>query len=311
MGIQSEEGLANAYRYLEAGNPVQAKQILADVLEYDLDNSEVNFAVWCCSFWTDCIKQLAALDSFERGESLISQWKSFRSALMRDNGKQICARTVYAVQKGIFTLSLENYRSQSDERDPVQKAEICRKTGLCHKKLGEYETALGCLTEANSLDSGSAPVLAEMADCYALCGEEKKAKVLFREAFFLDAGRIDIAFLDSELICCLVQKVQEKGYTGSVLQEWIPVYGVLYGVFNVKRELRSQEVGRLKQDVYALETELKDPSSDADVLTPRLINLYFRLIDQYVMTNDNSGKINEILLKVKILDPAIYALYVK
>jgi tetratricopeptide (TPR) repeat protein len=309
MGIQSEEGLTEAYRYLEAGDPGHAKVILAEILEYDLDNHEVNFAIWCCSFWADFIRQLGSLDPFERSESLISQWKSFRSALARE--KKPGEHTVYAVQKGIFTLALENYRSLGDERDPVQKAEIYRKTGLCHKKLGAYETALNCLTEANRLISGSAAVLAEMADCYALCGEEKKAKVLFREAFFTDAERIDLAFLDSELICCLIRQVQLKGYTGATLQEWISVYGILYGIFNVKRELRSQEVGRLKQDIYALENELKDPSSDAEILTPRLINRYFWLIDHYVMTNDNSGKINEILLKIKILDPAIYALYVK
>lgn len=309
MGIQSEEGLANAYRFLEAGDPVQAKQLLADVLEYDLDNSEVNFAVWCCSFWIDCINQLPSLDAFERGESLITQWKSFRNALLRD--RKVCERAVYAVQKGIFSLALTNYCSLSEERNPVRKAEISRKAGLCCKKLGRYETALDYLTEANSLVSFSAPVLAEMADCYALCGEEKKAKVIFREAFHIDASKIDLAFLDSELISCLVQKVQELGYTGAVLQEWIPVYGVLYGVFNVKRELRSQEVGKLKQDIYARENELKDPASDAAVLTPRLINLYFWLIDHCVITNDTSGKINEILLKIKILDPAIYALYVK
>ena len=96
-----------------------------------------------------------------------------------------------------------------------------------------------------------------------------------------------------------------------MLQEWIPVYGVLFGIFTVKRELRSQEVGRLKQEIYAKENESKDPSSDTNILTPRLINLYFWLIDHYVLTNTEQSKINQILLKIKILDPAIYSLFVK
>ena len=48
MGIQSEEGLKQAYRMLSQGEPAGAKQILADILEFNLDNKEIDFAVWCC-----------------------------------------------------------------------------------------------------------------------------------------------------------------------------------------------------------------------------------------------------------------------
>ena len=92
---------------------------------------------------------------------------------------------------------------------------------------------------------------------------------------------------------------------------WIPVYGVLWGIFNIKRELRSQEVGKLRQEIYALENEQKDPSCDFQILTPRLINMYFWLIDHYVQNNDNQRLINEILLKIKILDTNIYNSYIK
>ena len=95
------------------------------------------------------------------------------------------------------------------------------------------------------------------------------------------------------------------------MQEWIPVYGVLFGVFNIKRELSAPEVGKLKQEIFARENEAKDPSSDKVTLVPRLINLYFWLIDHYVMSNDSSSKINEILLKIKLLSSEIYTMYVK
>ena len=88
-------------------------------------------------------------------------------------------------------MALDNYRSLFHETNKAQKAEILRKTGLCHKKLGDYETALKFLNDANVQMPESAPVLAEMADCYALCGEERIAKVLFREAFYVDAQKIE------------------------------------------------------------------------------------------------------------------------
>ena len=307
--MSSEEGLTRAYSFLEKGDVAQARQVLTEVLEYDLDNKEVKFSVWCCSFWADYVQMLPALDLYEQGEGLISHWKSFLFALSKQ--KELFDRTLYAVQKGVFTLALQNFSNLDEDHAPVQKAEIKRKIGLCYKKLGMYDLALTLLMEANALQPQTASILAEVADCYALCGEEKKAKVLFREAFFIDAQKIDLAYLDSELICCLVRQVQEHGYSGAILQEWIPVYGILYGVFNIKRELRSQEVGQLKQDIYACENELRDPSCDVNIMTPKLINMYFWLIDHYARTENGSERVNEILLHIKILDRHIYDLYVK
>lgn len=309
MGIQMTENLTKAYGFLEAGKPEEAKQLLQAEAEADLDNKDIFFALNCCYFMINSLRQIeSAEDFFERGEIIINEWKSFENTATRGS---MPAEILFSARKGFFTLALENYSKLADEQDSKQRAEICRKIGLCYKKFGEYEAAKNCLIEANSLSSGSAPILAELADCFALCGEERTAKVLFREAFFLDPQKIDFCFLDSELICCLIRKVSDKGYAGAALQEWIPVYGALFGIFSVKRELRSQEVGRLKQDIYAKENESKDPSSDSSVLTPRLINLYFWLIDHYVLTNAEPAKINQILLKIKILDPTIYSLFLK
>lgn len=309
MGIQSEAALLEAYTFIEAGNIPQAKSLLEEALTANLDDTNLVFAVYCCSFWSDTIVNLDQQAPLERGEILINQWKQFcRNVIKTENPSE---RTLYSFQKGIFSMALESFANADDERNANLQAEISRKQGLCYKKLGSYETALNCLTKANSLIQGSAPILAEMADCYALCGETKLSKVLFRESFFIDPEKIDLDFLDSPLIRLLIEQVSSKGYTGSQLQEWIPVYGVLLGVFNIKRELRSREVGHLKQEIYAMENQLKDPANDASLLTPRLLNMYFWLIDHYVLSKDNVSKINEVLLKIKILDPAVHKIYIK
>ncbi len=311
MSIQSEEGLSQAYTLLEEGNPEKAKFILEETLEYNLGNKEVSFAVWCCAWWSDYLKTVSAsnLGYFEHGESLISRWKSFHSELARQ--KNVFERPLFSIQKGVFSKALDCYSSLENESNPVQKAEICRKQGLCCKKLGQYETALQYLTTAARQVPQSSEILAEMADCFALCGEERNAKVLFREAFFIDPQKIDLDFLESEMIRCLITQVKEKGYSGSQLVEWIPVYGVIFGVFNIKRELRSQEFGKLRQEIYARENELKDPKNDSKILIPRLINMYFWLIDHYVRTKEDGSRISDLLLKVKLLNRGIWESYVK
>jgi tetratricopeptide (TPR) repeat protein len=193
-----------------------------------------------------------------------------------------------------------------EEKDPLQKAEIYKKTGICYKKLGDFENARTFLTEANNIYPNLSSVLAELADCYSLCGEDKFGKVLYREAFFADPDSIDLDFLDSELIKCLIEKTKSKGYSGKALQYWIPVYGVLCGVFNIKRELTSQEVARLKKDLYAMENEIKDPSCNNEILVPRMLNCYFWLMDHYYLAKENQAKINEVLLRIKLLDSAVY-----
>ncbi len=310
MGIQSDIGLNEVYTLLEEGNIAQARARLTSILEYNLDNKEVSFAIWCCSFWFDTFRQLENLTPYDAGETLVAQWKLFIPALKHE-GRTLYDGALYAVQTGVFNKAFQNYSQLDEEADSAQKAEIRRKEGLCLKKLGKQGEALAYLKEANELLPNQPEILAEIADCYALCGEEKIAKLLFREAFFIDAEKVDLDFLDSELICVLIRQVEERGLSGSVLQQWIPVYGVLYGVLNIKRELRSQEFGKLRQDIYACENELKNPSNDAKTLTPKLINMYFWLIDHYVQSGDDSPKINDVLLKIKLLDRNVYDLYVK
>ena len=299
-----------AYGLIRSGNLAQARDLVNAALVYELENQELLFTLSCCNFWIDSIERAKAMDDiFERGQSYCNEWKGFLQMLERK--EQIFDRAVFAVKTGIFSLALECFNKLAGERDPAQRSEVLRKTGLCYKKLGSYETARGCLVEANDARQGSAAIIAEMADCYALCGEEKQAKVLFREAFYIDPQKIEPEFLDSELIKCLIRNVRQQGYAGAALLEWIPVYGQLYGVFTVKRQLRPTEIVRLKQDIYARETEIKDPACQKELVTPRLINLYFWLIDYYVAAKESVGKMNEIITRIKILDTEIYELYIK
>jgi tetratricopeptide (TPR) repeat protein len=312
MSNQSEEGLKQAHEMLEKGRPDEAKRILANILEFNLGNSEIDFTIWSCSFWIDFLKQLSHLDSYEQGESLFFHWKSFEEALCKK--KEIYRRTVFAVQTGVFTLALNSYSSVNADslKLPAQKADLLLKTGICNKKLGKYDVARSIFLEANKVLPGSARIIAEMADCCALCGMENEAKVLFREAFFIDAKKIDINLLDSELIKCLIQRVKDEHTSlEPEIQFWVPVYAVLYGVFNIKRELRSVEVLKLKQDIYELESEIKNPANNIKQLKPKLIYMYFRLVDHYVQKNQTGSELSDILLKIKILDGDIYRDYIK
>lgn len=309
MNTQSKPDLSKVYDFLKRGELSKAHEELVPILQIYLDDAEILYILRCIRFWQTELSRAEILPSdFEKGENIISQWKSFSENFAREDGNRF-EKSTYAIRQGIFSLALEQYENMFNDTVQQPKAELYRKVGLCYKKLGDYETALKHLEKANSIVSRSATILSEMADCYALCGEERTAKVLFREAFFIDPQKVDLTLLDSEMICCLIKKTEQYHHSGAILQEWIPVYGVLFGVFTVKRELRPIEIGQLKQAIYALENALKESANEPSLLIPRLINHYIWLIDYCNARNDSSRAIHDTLLKIRLLDEEIYNKY--
>jgi len=321
MNVQSESALLQAYEFLKNGDTFRAKTLIEDALANDLDNKEIVFALRCVNFWVDKMLAggLAATSESgiyaalavgegsrpeDKGDFLIHYWKRFLPFVKDD--ADAFERCITAVRTGVFSQALDAFHEALGLHKSPHEGELYRKAGLCHKKLGEYETALSFLSEASVLLPADSSILAEMADCYALCGNDRAAKVLFRDAFFVNASRIDIAHLDCLMILNLLEQTAKKGFSGYALLEWIPVYGVLYGVFNIKRELRAHEAAKLKQAIYALENELNETSSDSDLIVPRLMNHYFWLIDHLAASQDERSKIEETLRKIKLLDIEIY-----
>jgi len=117
---------------------------------------------------------------------------------------------------------------------------------------------------------------------------------------------VDVALLESPLILRLVEKVRGLGFPAEDVNEWIPVYGTIWGVFNVKREMKPLELGKLKQSIYLLE---KDIEGGAAGLRPRLINRYFWLVDHYLTAREPRQRIEEVLGRIKELDPQVHREY--
>lgn len=316
MKSKTEIGIKEVLSLLENGNPLAAGKLVSELFEQDLDSKELIFTSHCCAFWVDIAKRIRAVQNpFEKSQKILPEWKVFLSFLQREKNPQYVP-ALTAMQIGYFSSALKLYTNLLDERDPIKKIEIYRNTGICYKEIGDYNNARICLVEANDICQknkiSTASILAELADCYALCGEERKAKVLFREAFFLDPESIDISFLDSELIKDLIKKTREKGYSGRELLYWIPVYGSLYRSFNISRDIDPNDLRKIKNEIYAMENEIKDPACNKKILTPKLLNYAFRLIDFYNLRPEEYQKsITELKNKMYYWDQAIYEEFVK
>jgi tetratricopeptide (TPR) repeat protein len=300
--------LSNAYEALRSVDMVSASSILDEALTVDYDHPEVLFALKCARYWTDGLARLEEIaNPFERGEHVLGLWKTF--VVFQSRLKGDFERSRYAFKQFCFSLALAHYRALPAEEGDSHVGELALRIGRCLKGAGNYDEALRELAVATKERRDDAESLAELADVHALVNEMRESKALFREAFYLAPQRIALDFLESEMIRRLIDRVRELGRTGPELCEWIPVHANLLGVFTVKRELKAVEAGKLRQSIYQLENEIRENAEERALLVPRLINRYFWLIDHCIAAREDRARIDEILLKLRLLDPQIHKQY--
>ncbi len=309
MDSRSVQALSQAYDLILQGNPAMAKELLDESLMHDLGNRDIIVTIKFCTFWAALYMGLPGALPFEQGEILLSHWDKFLSLIEQNTPAP--EKSVETFKESVYSHALKAFSMVDSDAEISVYAESQRKMALCYKRLGDYEAALSRITEANACLPGQAPYIAELADCYDLCGDVKKAKLLFKEAFYIDAQKVELQNLDSQLIRTLEDKVREEGYSGSLVQEWLPVYGTLTGIFNMKRPLKKQELIKLQQDIRSRKMELKDPANNKEVLTPRLMNMYLRLLDYYFLSKEDIAKIRELMLNIQLLDKDLYQKYFK
>ncbi|MCF7939091.1 MAG: tetratricopeptide repeat protein [Spirochaetales bacterium] len=301
--------LYNAYNLIEEGDLPGSQKILERALSVDFESPKVQSALKCLEFWNERVRERDRIDStFAQAEYSIRQWQSFQS--YAEGLEELDQECYFAVKRYVFTYAIYQFSSFQSEGSRTD-SDIPYNIAHCYKELGDYEQAISHYQTALSSRPGDSRIMAELADCYALINEVRFAKAFFREAFYTDPRRVDLSKLESELVLRLVRAITELGYKGDEIKEWIPVYGVVYRVFTVRRELKPVEYGKLRQSIYSLEHEIHDSRAGRNDLIPRLLNRYFWLIEHYLDTGDFKDKVDEVMEKIRHLDTEIYNLYIR
>ncbi|MCF6334915.1 MAG: tetratricopeptide repeat protein [Spirochaetales bacterium] len=309
--VDIEELILRSYDLFHKGSFQEAEKLYEQALAIDFENLNVIAGLKCSKYWIERKKYLSTIDSddFARSEYLYNEWKAFTNFLSRL--KTPFRQGVSVIKQWVFQTALRGYLNTSANM-VTGDDEILLRIGKCYKGMGDYDKALEYLESVSRKRRDDPEVMGELADCYAFINETRAAKAFFREAFFIDAQRVNIDFLESELIMRLIEKLRDIGYSEEVLKEWMPVHAVLWGVFNVKRELKPLELGKLKQSIFSLENRITDTDLEDEraILVPRLINHYFWLIDHYVITGETREKVEEVLRKINAIDESVYEQYI-
>jgi tetratricopeptide (TPR) repeat protein len=309
---QSVAGLIQrAYEKLKASDAEGAAALLEKALQVDFDNDETKHALKSVNWWLEHTTRIEKIKNpYEKGGFILAQLKQYYTFL--DSFAGYYDQCQYAIRRYVFSNALSCFEDLLGDGVNQHDPGLLLLVGRCYKGTGNYDEALKYLEQATRFRREDGEALAELADVHALLGNSPEAKALFREAFFLNPEKIDLRSMESEMVVRLRDRLtREKNYREEELREWIPVYGRLWGVFTVKRELKPIEFGRLKQSIFTLETECRGNPERSVLLKPRLINRYFWLIDYYENKREDPDLIKEIELKIKVTDAEIYERYIK
>lgn len=299
--------LNRVYQHFRDGQFAEAVPLLERALSLDFEYTGVAAALKCAGFWRERQVTMASMARDDvLGRFIFEHWKQFARFLAKT--PEVSERCVFSIRSYVFGLALQTYLGLY-ETSTRTDASVLLAIGRCYKHVGNYESAIEYLELANQQKRESPAIVAELADCYSLVNETRAAKAFFREAFFLGPPEVDLATVESPMVQRLAARLREQGIPEDEVAEWIPVYGALYGVFNVKRELRPLEFGRLKQAIHGLEKEIESGPRDKAAV-PRLLNRYFWLIDHMQASGEDKSRVAEILNKIRSVHPSVYEEYV-
>ena len=221
-------------------------------------------------------------------------------------------RIVSVLRYFIFTQALDQLNKDANTSKRID-AKMLYMAAMAYKKIGDYQNAMTAFEQLFCYDINDSDVLAQLADVYVLRGQAAYGKVLYREAFKDNPDGIRLENIESDEFVHLTELVrnEEPGIDERTLLYWIPVYGRIYHILNISREMTPGDYMKLKKRTVALERELSQSLEYDSILTARLLNNYFLLYDYYRPLADGKVKRDEIENNIKKIAYNIYILFKK
>lgn len=291
---------------LREGDFEHAGACFQKVVFVDLEHEYAQSMLKMADYWIEKSRRYHFLPQNERADFLLESWKSFNEVVL-SRLEFFPDRALFAIRGWLFGRAAQYIEVQLKEKE---SPDLYLKLGRAYKMRGDYDLAIEAYSEGVSMSREDPRLLAELADCYAIVDEEANARIFFREALFQGAMAIDFDYLDSAMITNLQKKVKEIRPEDKYSPEWLGVYGVLWGLFSIAREMKPAEYARLNQSIHMLRSEIEDIPVRREILVPKLIYRLFWLIDYY--RNLSGGdpetaktRIRSALLDIRFLDERI------
>ena len=291
---------------MKKGSIEEALECFSLILKKRYNDNIAESGIKCSKYWLVRLSKYTLMkEGYDKGRYLFDEWKKFES--FYKSLKNVNLKVINSLSFFIFNSALEQL-NKDNRINRLMDTELSFMIALAYKKIGDYKSALTQFEEVMTADINNSNIICQLADTYLLVDKVDRAKLLFREAFFIEPVGIDISLIDSNIIHNLISKIIEKKIEKEEINYWIPVYARIYGVFNVFREIIPVEFGKINQEIFFLESAVKDEISYNNTMTARLINCYLWLYDYFRLQKRDDEKRQEIEKKIKNLSEDIFIL---
>ena len=298
-----------AHKLLEEGSFSDAIALFENIIGENAGYPGVPDGIRAARFWIGRANKLEKYSSpYGKARLLLKEWRDFEKFMTKNSLKH--GRSTAAIQKYIFSDIIESF-TQAYNEGVAPDTGILIQIGDCFKKLGNFERAIDMFEYARSFDKEDPSLLSKLGDCYFSIDETSKAKVLFREAFFIDPGLIELDSIESPFIHMVYAKTVQQIRNPDTSIYWIPVIAEVSRAFNVKREPKKGEIEKLREEIRKLEAEYSTNKKMRDYIKPKLINHYFWLIDSLKIVGGSKKEIEESLGRINEIDSEIFSQYMK
>ncbi len=298
-----------ALSFIEKGNLQQTLEIMEEIFQENPEFTGVIDTMKSIKFWQNrWMKVHQFPEGYERANYLFDEWNNYNGFII--NSKINYEQIIIYLKNLIFKNIIKNLIFAYHQSD-IPNIDILLQIGEIFIGIEEYQKAIESFEYARMFKKKDAYILSLLAAAYFKINTIDKAKVLLWEAFLYNPQKIDLSKIDINFIHQIVDYInKEYNLSETLVLEWIPVYGVLLNIFNVKREINGDELAKLNQETQELENEFYVKQfDDKKIIEPRLIKRYFWLLDYYTLQNKNKDYIKIYLNKLKDINRSIYEKY--
>ncbi|MEE1289926.1 MAG: hypothetical protein UHW86_02715 [Spirochaetota bacterium] len=289
-----------------------------EILKHDFSNESALLGGKCCNYWKTKIEKLCkekekkSFSYYKTGSLLFEEWNKF--ILTFNSSKETENIVLNCMMQYVLGLALEYFKKAEFEGDvSINVVQLFTIIAFLNKELGKIDEAICYFQKVIQTERFNADAYAQLGNCYELQGNERAAKIMLREAFFLDPAGIDLTKLEnSQLIAKIRYVMKQYEISEDTFVFWMPVYARVYNILDVKRELVNVEVARIQKHISSIKRELESNSeiiknkNELEKFKAMLIIRYLWLYDYFQENESNKDEMKKVEECIKELSFTIY-----
>lgn len=270
---------------IQDGKFDQAFKLFEEIIQLNIQLPDIFPIMKGLRFWMVREKKIQKIpQGVKRSEYLQTQFDEFLRFLEKRN--HLSTTNIIHFQKAIYRQIIDNYiyHFQNDGQVDI---DFFLKLAEAFLSIEDYTEAIQTLhygKKYNRQDSRSYYLL------YKALKQQKKDKQAMHSlylAFLYDPQRIPLEAFEEKIICDKIHELEQLGHDEYEISLWLPVSMETENLFSPKPNFDAEVRYWAERKLSELEIEYRIQKRNRHKTEPRILFLYFFLLDLYIASDKN------------------------